>query len=110
MLREQSKIKFDFMGVFLMGLSSLHAAYGPGDYWYIQVVIKTTRTCLDLGVELRNRLSLLFFFTNVHMEIQIPLQWYIACCSGVNNHLSTYVETYFFLSHKNRNQQQIKTK
>ena len=49
MLREKSKIKFVPLGVTLMGLSSLHAAYGPGDYWYILVVIETTRTCLDLG-------------------------------------------------------------
>ena len=48
MLREKSKIKFDFMGVTLMRLSSLHAAYGPGDYWYILVVIETAQTCLDL--------------------------------------------------------------
>ena len=45
----KSKIKFDSMGVTLMGLSSLHSAYGPGDYWYILAVIETTRTCLDLG-------------------------------------------------------------
>ena len=32
MLREKSKIKFDSMGVILMGLSSLHAVNGPGDY------------------------------------------------------------------------------
>ena len=32
MLREKSKIKFDSIGVTLMGLSSLHATYGPGDY------------------------------------------------------------------------------
>ena len=49
MLREKSKIKFVSIGVTLMGLSSLHAAYGPGDYWYILVVIETTPTCLDLG-------------------------------------------------------------
>ena len=49
MLREKSKIKFDPIGVTLMGLSSLHAAYSPGDYWYILVVIETTQTCLDLG-------------------------------------------------------------
>ena len=28
----RSNIKFDFIGVTLMGLSSLHAVYGPGDY------------------------------------------------------------------------------
>ena len=49
MLQDKSKIKFDFIGVTLMGLSSLHAAYGPGDYWYILVVIETNQTCLDLG-------------------------------------------------------------
>ena len=49
MLRKKSKIKFDSIGVTLMGLSSFHAAYGPGDYWYIVVVIETTPTCLDLG-------------------------------------------------------------
>ena len=49
MLREKSKIKFVSIGVTLMGLSSLHAVYGPGDYWYILVVIETTPTCLDLG-------------------------------------------------------------
>ena len=49
MLRGKRKIKFDSMGVFLMRLSSLHAAYGPGDYWYILVVIETPQTCLDLG-------------------------------------------------------------
>ena len=48
MLREKSKIKFDTIGVTLMGLSSLHAA-GPGDYWYLLVVIETTPSCLDLG-------------------------------------------------------------
>ena len=32
MVREINKIEFDSMGVNLMGLSSLHAAYGPGDY------------------------------------------------------------------------------
>ena len=37
------------MCVTLMGLSSLHAAYGPGDFWYILVLIKTTQACLDLG-------------------------------------------------------------
>ena len=37
------------MGVTLMGLSSLHAAYGSGDYLYILVVIETTQTCLQLG-------------------------------------------------------------
>ena len=41
MLREKRKIKFDSIGVTLMGLSSLHAAYGPGDYWYILMVIAT---------------------------------------------------------------------
>ena len=49
MLREKSKIKFDSIGVTLMGLRSLNAAYGPSDYWYILVVIETTPTCLDLG-------------------------------------------------------------
>ena len=49
MLREKNKIKFDSIGVTLMVLSSVHAAYGPGDYWYILVVIETTQTCLDLG-------------------------------------------------------------
>ena len=49
MLREKRKIKFDSISVALMGLSSLHAAYGPGDYWYILVVIEPTPTCLDLG-------------------------------------------------------------
>ena len=49
MLWEKSKIKFDSICVTLMWLSSLHAAYGPGDYWYILVVIETTQTCLDLG-------------------------------------------------------------
>ena len=49
MLREKSKIKFDFISVTLMGLSSLHATYGAGDYWYILVVIGTTQTCLDSG-------------------------------------------------------------
>ena len=48
MLREKSKIKFDSIGVTLMGLSLLHGAYRPGDYWYILVVIETTQTCLDL--------------------------------------------------------------
>ena len=28
----KNKIKFDSMGVTLMGLSSLHTAYGPGDF------------------------------------------------------------------------------
>ena len=37
------------MGVTLMGLSSLYAAYGPGDFCYILVVIETTQTCLDVG-------------------------------------------------------------
>ena len=37
------------MGVTLMGLSSLHAAYGPGVFLYSLVVIETTQTCLDLG-------------------------------------------------------------
>ena len=32
MLREQIKIKFDSIGITLMGLSSLDVAYGPGDY------------------------------------------------------------------------------
>ena len=32
MFREKSKTKFDSIGATLMGLSSLHAAYGPGDY------------------------------------------------------------------------------
>ena len=50
MLREKSKSKFNSIGVTLMGLNSLHAAYGPGDYWYILVVIETTQTCLNLGV------------------------------------------------------------
>ena len=49
MLREKTKSKFDSIGVTLMGLSSLHAAYGPGDYRYILVVIETTQTCLALG-------------------------------------------------------------
>ena len=50
MLREKSKSKFYSIGVTLMGLSSLHAAYGPGDYLYILVVIETLfRSCLDLG-------------------------------------------------------------
>ena len=49
MLREKSKLKFDSIGVTLIGLSSLNATYGPGDYWYILVVIETTQTCLDLG-------------------------------------------------------------
>ena len=40
MLREKSKIKFDSMGVTLMGPSSFHTVYGPGDYWYILVVIE----------------------------------------------------------------------
>ena len=57
---EKNKTKFESMGVILMGLSSLHSAYGPGDYWYILVVIETTQTCLDLGVELRKHLLLLF--------------------------------------------------
>ena len=43
MFREKSKIKFDSIGVTLMGLSWLHAAYGPGDYWYILVVIDTPK-------------------------------------------------------------------
>ena len=59
MLREKSKIKFASMGVTLMGLSSLQAAYGSGIFLYILVVIETTQTCLDQGVELRKRLSLL---------------------------------------------------
>ena len=42
MLPEKSKIKFD--SIALMGLSSLHAAYGPGDYSYILIVIETTQT------------------------------------------------------------------
>ena len=37
------------MGVTLMGLSSLDAAYGPGYFCYILVVIETTQTCLDVG-------------------------------------------------------------
>ena len=37
------------MGVTLMGLSSLHAAYGPCEYCYILVVIETTQTRLELG-------------------------------------------------------------
>ena len=37
------------MGVILMGLSLLHAAYGPGHFGYILVVIGTAQTCLDLG-------------------------------------------------------------
>ena len=37
------------MGLTLMGLSSLRAAYGPDDYYYILVVNETTQTCLDLG-------------------------------------------------------------
>ena len=45
----KNKIKFDSIGVNLMGLSSFHAAYGPGDYWYILVFIETSQTCLDLG-------------------------------------------------------------
>ena len=45
----KSKIKFDSIGVTLMGLSSPHAAYGPGDYCNILVVIETTQACLDLG-------------------------------------------------------------
>ena len=49
MLREKSKIKFDSIGVTLMGLSSLHPTYYPDDYWYNLVVIETTQTCLDLG-------------------------------------------------------------
>ena len=57
---EKSKTKFDAMAVTLMGLSSLHSAYGPGDYWYILVVMETNQTCLDLGVELPKRLLLLF--------------------------------------------------
>ena len=32
MLREKIEIKFDSMGVTLMGLGSLDDAYGPGDY------------------------------------------------------------------------------
>ena len=48
-LRGKSEIKFDSMGVTLMELSSLHAAYGPGDFLYILVVIETTQTCLDSG-------------------------------------------------------------
>ena len=90
---EKNSTKFDSIGVALMGLSPLHSAYGPGDYWYILVVMETTQTCLDLGVELRKRLFLPIYLTNLHMEIQFPLQWYIACCSGVNSHLSTDVET-----------------
>ena len=44
-----------------MGLiSSLHSAYGPGDYCYILVVIENSQTCLDLGVQLRKRILLLF--------------------------------------------------
>ena len=46
---KKSNINFDSIGVTLMGLSSLHVAYGPGDYCYILVVIETTQTCLDLG-------------------------------------------------------------
>ena len=53
-------IKFNSMGVTLMRLSSLDAAYGPGDYWYIPVVIETTQTCLDLGCRLRKRLRCCF--------------------------------------------------
>ena len=45
----KSKIKFDSVGVALLGLSSLHSAYGPRDYWYILVVIETTQTCLAWG-------------------------------------------------------------
>ena len=48
MLREKGNIKFDCLGVTLMGLSSLHAAYDPGDYCYTPVVIETTQACLDL--------------------------------------------------------------
>ena len=33
------------MGVTLIELSSLHAAYGPADFLYILVVIETTQTC-----------------------------------------------------------------
>ena len=50
----RKKIIFDSMGVTLIGMSSLHAAYSPGDYWYILVVIEIQ------GVELRKRLSLLY--------------------------------------------------
>ena len=49
MLREKRNIKFDSIGVTVMGLSSLRATYGPGDYLYILVVIETTQTCSDLG-------------------------------------------------------------
>ena len=49
MLREKNEIKFDSMGVTLIGLSSLAVAYGPGDYCYILEVIETTRTYLDFG-------------------------------------------------------------
>ena len=49
MLRGKGKIKFDSMGVTVMRLSSLYAAYGSGDFLYILVVIETTQTCLDLG-------------------------------------------------------------
>ena len=45
MLWDKGMINFDFIGVTLMGLSSLHDAYGPGEYWYILVVIETTPTC-----------------------------------------------------------------
>ena len=57
---EKSKIKLDPMGLTLMGLTTLHSAYGPGDNCYILVVIETTQTCLNLGVELRERILLLF--------------------------------------------------
>ena len=57
---EKSKTEFDSMDVTLLGLSSRHSAYGPGDYCYIPVVLETTQTCLDLGVGLRKRLLLPF--------------------------------------------------
>ena len=49
MLREKRKNEFYSISVALMGLSSLNATYGAGDYWYILVGIETTQTCLDLG-------------------------------------------------------------
>ena len=73
MLREKSKIKFDSIGVTLMGLSSLHATYGPGGYWYILVVIETTPTCLDLGV--RKGLCLNYVKVYASMFIQRVWRW-----------------------------------
>ena len=82
-----SKSAMDFF--FNLKLYYVYWLKMPGDYWYILVVIETTQYCLDLAVGLRKRPLLLFKFTRLHKEIQLPLKWYIACCSEVNSHIST---------------------